>query len=70
MTEKSINFEEALKRSDEISSRILSGTLDLDECIKAYSEGMEYLALAEQLLNNARTEFEKINPVKDTIDEL
>ncbi len=70
MIENTISFEEALKKCDEISARILLGTLDLNECINAYSDGMEYLALAEKLLNDARSEFEKINPAKDSSDEL
>lgn len=65
MNNDKISFEEALKRCDEISAEILSGSLDLNECIKKYDEAINCIKTAEKLLEEAKNEFDNINPVKE-----
>lgn len=60
MAEKKINFEESLKRLDEIVEKIENETLPLEETLKLYEEGKVII----NSLNSALKEAEK------KIDEL
>jgi len=60
MAEKKINFEESLKRLDEIVNKIENETLPLEETLKLYEEGKKII----NSLNGALKEAEK------KIDEL
>ena len=46
-------FEELLKETEEISERLESGVLSLDDSLGAYSRGVENLRRCAELLKNA-----------------
>ena len=53
-------FEEALKRLEEIVSRLEGGQVGLDESIKLYESGEKLKARCEALLKDAEARIEKI----------
>ncbi|NLG86811.1 MAG: exodeoxyribonuclease VII small subunit [Firmicutes bacterium] len=52
-TKKRLSFEEAFERLEELTSFLEQGNLDLEETIKAFSEGKELLRYCEELLGEA-----------------
>ena len=60
MSEEKINFEEKLKRLNEIVSSIQDDALPLDECLKLYEEGNAIISLLEAELKKAEEKVENI----------
>lgn len=50
---KSLSFEEALKRLEEITAVLEAGNKPLEESIKLYEEGAELAAFCDKALKNA-----------------
>ena len=57
---KKINFENALKRLEQIVQRLESGDLSLDESLKLFEEGVELSRLCTKKLSEAETKVEKL----------
>jgi exodeoxyribonuclease VII small subunit len=54
MDAKSFNFEEAMKRLEEIVRLLENGQVSLDESIKLYEEGVALVNSANTLLTSAK----------------
>lgn len=54
MDAKSFNFEEAMKRLEEIVRLLEKGQVSLDESIKLYEEGVALVNSANMLLSSAK----------------
>jgi exodeoxyribonuclease VII small subunit len=54
MDAKSFNFEEAMKRLEEIVRLLENGQVSLDESIKLYEEGVALVNSANMLLSSAK----------------
>ncbi len=54
MENKDFNFEEAMKRLEEIVRTLESGKAPLDESIKLYEEGVALVGKANKLLSEAK----------------
>ena len=53
MTKKTMTFEAAMERLEEITSLLESGAEGLDESLKLYEEGVSLIRLCTQKLENA-----------------
>lgn len=60
MEEKKIDFEQSLKRLDEIVDKIENETLPLDDCLKLYDEGKKLIKALEKTLKEAEEKVEKL----------
>lgn len=60
MEKENINFEEKLKRLQEIVSLMQSDNLSLDESLRLYQEGNEIISLLSKELQEAEEKVEKI----------
>ena len=58
MEKKNINFEETMKKLEEITTELEKGDLNLDDSIKKFEEGME---LSKQCNNYLEATEKKIN---------
>jgi exodeoxyribonuclease VII small subunit len=57
---KKINFENALKRLEQIVQRLESGDLSLDESLRLFEEGVELSRLCTKKLSEAEAKVEKL----------
>ena len=57
---KKNNFENALKRLEEIIQRLEGGELSLDESLKLFEEGIELSRLCTKKLSEAESKVEKL----------
>lgn len=57
---KEIKFEEALERLAEISEKLESEEISLDDSIKLFKEGLELSKLCQKKLDEAKLEIEKV----------
>jgi len=55
---KSIMFEEALGELEEITRRLESGNLSLEESIQSYEKGMELKKICQEMLSRAEKKLE------------
>lgn len=55
-----LSFEEALEELEEITSDLTSGSLTLEESVKAYKRGAELSDRCASLLNKANEEIKKV----------
>lgn len=60
-----LNFEDALKRLEEIVRKLESGDVPLDQSIELYSEGERLRGLCQQRLEAAQARIEKITLDRD-----
>ena len=56
-----INFEDALKRLEEISKKLEEGSATLDESLSLYNEGIDLLKKANALLDSAEKKIKLVN---------
>ena len=61
--EKELNFEEIMKKLEEITDRLEKEELNLDEAVKLFEEGMELSKQANKKLENAE---KRITMIIDT----
>lgn len=54
MSKETFNFEEAMKRLEEIVRVLESGQVSLDDSMKLYEEGVSLVAKANGLLSEAK----------------
>lgn len=53
MAKEELKFEEVIKNLEVKVKEVESSSLDLDKSVKAYEEGMEYIKLANKMLDDA-----------------
>jgi exodeoxyribonuclease VII small subunit len=58
-------FETSMKKLEEIVSTLESGTLSLDDSIKAFEEGVKHAAFCGKKLDDAERRVEKLVRLKD-----
>ena len=59
-----INFEQEMKKLDEIVAKISSQDLPLDECLRLYQEGQRIIKSLEEALETAKEKVEKVIETK------
>ena len=59
-----INFEQEMKKLDEIVNKISSQDLPLDECLALYQEGQKIIKSLEKALETAKEKVEKVIDTK------
>ena len=64
--EKEINFESALKRLEEIATKMDAGQLPLDEAVKLYEEGMKLSKYCNWKLADVEQKVEIVNQMDFT----
>lgn len=60
MEKKEINFEQSLKRLNEIVEKIEKETLPLEESLKLYEEGKRLISELEKTLKDAESKVEEL----------
>jgi len=58
---KNMKFEQALKTLESITEKMNSGTVDLDEMLKLYEEGIQFLKICRQKLAEAELKVQILN---------
>lgn len=53
MSKEEINFEDAIKKLEEIANRLEKNDLDLDESVTIFEEGMKLSKKCSEILENA-----------------
>lgn len=70
MSEKDINFEEAMKKLEEIANQLERNDLDLDKSVEKFEEGMQLSKKCSEILENAEKKITiLINDGKDNLTE-
>lgn len=70
MSEKDINFEEAMKKLEEIANQLERNDLDLDKAVEKFEEGMQLSKKCSEILENAEKKITiLINDGKDNLTE-
>lgn len=70
MSEKDINFEEAMKKLEEIANELEKNDLDLDKAVEKFEEGMKLSKKCSEILENAEKKITiLINDGKDNFSE-
>ena len=64
-TNGELNFEDALKRLEDIVRKLESGDVPLDQSIELYSQGEKLRGLCQQRLEAAQAKIEKITLDRD-----
>lgn len=64
-----MNFENSVKKIDEIIAKLSSGDIPLDEAIEIYKSGADELALCKKMLDNAEKTIMKVTSAEDLPDE-
>jgi exodeoxyribonuclease VII small subunit len=57
---KTQSFEQAMKRLEEISKKLESGDIALDDSIKLYEEGIKMVEFCQTKLNEAEKKIQKL----------
>ena len=68
-TTKELNFEESLKKLEEIVKKLESGEVPLDDAIKEFNEAMILAKNCDQKLKNAEEEITKIVNADGSIED-
>ncbi|MBQ3409548.1 MAG: exodeoxyribonuclease VII small subunit [Clostridia bacterium] len=70
MNKEDINFEESMKKLEEIANKLEKNDLDLDESVKVFEEGMKLSKKCSEILENAEKRITiLINDGKDNLTE-
>ena len=70
MSEKDINFEEAMKKLEEIANQLEKNDLELDKAVEKFEEGMKLSKKCSEILENAEKRITLlINDGKDNFSE-
>ncbi len=74
MSKKELNFEESMKRLEQIVSVLELGEAPLEESLKLFQEGTDLVRRCQNLLDNAKLQVKKIaisedgEPVEEDFD--
>lgn len=60
MTAKEMSFEEALKKLEEVSKKLKSEDISLEEAIACYEEGIKYHRQCSDILDKADRKIETL----------
>ena len=63
MSEKEMNFEDKIKTAKELLDKLIDPEITLQTSVKIYKDGMKELEEAQKLLDEAKLEFEELNPI-------
>ena len=70
MSGKDINFEEAMKKLEEIANELEKNDLDLDKAVEKFEEGLKLSKKCSEILENAEKRITiLINDGKDNFSE-
>lgn len=69
MKENTDNFEEAMKRLEEISTELESGKLNLDEAVNKFEEGINLSKKCNDILEKAEKRITILINNEDTLKE-
>lgn len=64
-----LNFEESMKKLDEIANQLENGNLNLDESIKKFEEGMALSKRCNEFLNSAEKKITVLLNDGDNVQE-
>ena len=67
--QKSVNFEEAMKRLEEIADELEKGSLDLDESVKKFEEGVTLSKQCNEILEKAEKRISILIGKEDDLSE-
>lgn len=56
----SLKFDEALRQLEELNNKLERGSLEIEEALKLYKDGVKLYKLCQQKLKEAKTTFEEI----------
>ena len=59
---KEINFEDKIKQAKELLDKLIDPEITLQTSVQVYKDGMKELEEAQKLLDEAKLEFEELNP--------
>ncbi len=62
MSNKEMNFEDKIKQAKELLDKLIDPEITLHTSVQVYKEGMKELEDAQKLLDDAKLEFEELNP--------
>lgn len=62
---KNLKYESALKRLQEITEKLDSGSIELDESLKLYEEATQLTALCNSYLENAKLRITELSQKKE-----
>jgi exodeoxyribonuclease VII small subunit len=65
-----LSFEQAVKKLEDISDKLRSGELSLEESAKLYEESKKYFDQCNKILAETKQRFEVYDPEKDKTEEL
>lgn len=65
MSKKELNFEESMKRLEQIVSVLELGEAPLEESLKLFQEGTDLVRRCQNLLDNAKLQVKKITISED-----
>lgn len=66
---KDINFEEAMKKLEEIASELEKNDLDLDASVAKFEEGMKLSKQCSEILENAEKRISILIKTDDGVEE-
>ena len=70
MSKEEINFEDAMKKLEEIADKLEKNELDLDKSVEIFEEGMKLSKKCSEILENAEKRITiLINDGKDNLTE-
>lgn len=67
MDGKSMSFEKALGRLDEINNKLENGEVTLDESLRLFEEGMELSKYCRELLSSAAQRIEYVTGAGENV---
>ncbi len=59
---KDVNFEDKIKQAKELLDKLIDPEITLQTSVQVYKDGMKELEEAQKLLDEAKLEFEELNP--------
>ncbi len=62
---KTLNFEQAMKRLEEISQTLESGDIALEDSVKLYEEGIKLIDFCQGKLNEVEKKVQKLTRTAD-----
>ena len=69
MADNKLSFEEAVKKLEEGSEVLRSGTLSLEDSIKTYEECLKYYGICRDILDKAKQKIEIYRPETGETEE-
>ncbi|MCK5110557.1 MAG: exodeoxyribonuclease VII small subunit [Arcobacteraceae bacterium] len=57
-----VNFEDKIKQAKELLDKLIDPEITLQTSVQVYKDGMKELEEAQKLLDEAKLEFEELNP--------